>query len=139
MFTVALKNAVSCGERERLSCSGCSLSCEASVDATNRDVHVENSLIFAPFRLVIKAGPVCVCVCSPHLSNQTSPVIAGCFCAVSTALLHWMRCSRVSLHSSGPENNEGVCCINLCNGEHEEGWWGWGCSGAGGETRRGEG
>lgn len=31
---------------------------------TNRDVHVESSLIFAPFRLVIKAGPVRACVCA---------------------------------------------------------------------------
>lgn len=45
-----------------------------------------------------------------------------------------------SLHSACPENNEGVCCINLCNGEREEGRDGGGGGGAAakqeGEKRR---
>lgn len=42
-----------------------------------------------------------------------------------------MTYSFTSLHCL--ENNEGVCCINLCNGEQEEGWeWG----GGGGYWRR---
>lgn len=32
-----------------------------------------------------------------------------------------MTYSFASLHSACLENNEGVCCINLCNGEREEG------------------
>lgn len=37
-----------------------------------------------------------------------------------------MTYSFASLHSACLENNEGVCCFNLCNGEREEGWDGRG-------------
>lgn len=38
-----------------------------------------------------------------------------CFCGISTVVLLLMTCSFASLHSACLENNEGVCCINLCN------------------------
>lgn len=80
---------------------------------------------FRSFRRVFKAGTVCL----PPPPTLTE---AALFCA----LPHWMSCSRVSLRSSGPENNEGVCCINLCNGEREEGGVQQGREGGGGEERR---
>lgn len=39
---------------------------------------------------------MCVCLSPTHRSNGYSPAIAGCLCAVATALLHWMTCSCVS-------------------------------------------
>lgn len=48
------------------------------------------------------------------------------FCGFFTVILLLMTYSFASLHSACLENNEGVCCINLCNGEREEGWDGGG-------------
>lgn len=51
---------------------------------------------------------------------------AVAFCGFFTVILLLMTYSFASLHSACLENNEGVCCINLCNGEREEGWDGGG-------------
>lgn len=54
---------------------------------------------------------------------------ASVFCFFTATLL-LMAYSFTSLRSL--ENNEGVCCINLCNGEREGVWDGGGGSEAGG-------
>lgn len=54
------------------------------------------------------------------------------FSGFFTVILLLMTYSFASLHSICLENNEGVCCINLCNGEREEGLDGGGGSEAGG-------
>lgn len=50
------------------------------------------------------------------------------FCAVFLLLMTY---SFAPLLSACLENNEGVCCINLCNGEREEGWDGGAVKGGG--------
>lgn len=60
----------------------------------------------------------------PALCDQRG--VGGChagadsFCGFFAVILLLMTYSFASLHSACLENNEGVCCINLCNGEREE-------------------
>lgn len=88
---------------------------------------------------MIKAGPKCVLPCSALFvisgggsESSEGNTAAVSFCVFFTVILLLMVYSFASLHSACLENNEGVCCINLCNGEREEGWVGDGGGGVGG-------
>lgn len=70
------------------------------------------------------------CLCSA-LCNQSGTaraprstvavVFCGFFFFFFAVVLLLMTYSFASLHSACLENNEHVCCINLCNGKQEEG------------------
>lgn len=65
---------------------------------------------------------------APRGTHAPSPSVASPPPHVLRLLMTY---SFASLHSACLENNEGVCCINLCNGEREEGRDG----GGGGQQR----
>lgn len=95
---------------------------------------------FLYFMCVIKGGPKYVlplfCSLWSVGDSESSEKHSRChflwlffFLAVVLLLMTY---SFASLHSACLENNEHVCCINLCNGKQEEGWvWG-GSEGGGG-------
>lgn len=71
------------------------------------------------------------CLCSALISGETVKAqretqALSFFVFSFTVILLLMAYSFASLHSACLRNNEGVCCINLCNGEREEGWDGGG-------------
>ena len=92
---------------------------------------------------MIIEGPKCV-ACAPLCSLRSvgdcqsweGNTAAVSLCGVFAVILLLMTYSFACLHSGSLENNEGVCCINLCNGEREwgAGWWKGGTEG-GGERR----